>query len=401
MPEPNMKKDPAFLISAARLRLMGTSAGLLARVGMILPHLPNPDIPTLRTNSVVIEYNPAFIESLPPADIETALLHEYGHVALHHPERCPASYDQKTANVAMDHAVNLWITSLRRTIPSNWYCDPAWTGRSWEFIYSALIAQAQAQAQEQDDAGDDAGNGPPAPGQAGDVQGDVFRPTGKSGEALTDAELAELSHELSDRITRIAQAETMAGAGSDSARRYLSDISATRDPDLYQALAALLERSADDHSYRRINRRLLGAGIYPGIDGEECPPLVIAIDTSGSIDDRILSAFNAKIRLAVETFRPRAITIIYCDSRINGDPQTYTPDDMPPLTPHGGGGTDFHPPFTWVADNMTEPPAALVYLTDLDGEAPADAPDYPVIWAATPCRYQRQPAFGQVVPLII
>jgi hypothetical protein len=51
---------------------------------------------------------------------------------------------------------------------------------------------------------------------------------------------------------------------------------------------------------------------------------------------------------------------------------------------------------------MDERPAALVYLTDLDGPAPAEGPDYPVIWAKIPTRYDRRPpAFGQIVPILL
>ena len=448
----NAPNDPAFRISAARLRLMQyKAAGLLAEVGYSLTHTADESIPTLCTDGKKVAYNPAFCASLPDADLETALCHEYGHVALLHPVRCPKHYDRRTANEAMDYAVNQWLADAGRTIPSTWLFDAQYKGMAWELIYTLLMNQknpppppppppqeepdtddeqndeeGQKSPQEGQDGnqpGDDTGEtdeGQPAPGNSpadapaepgdgaadgpgkpGDILGDVMPYPGKDGTPATDAELSEAAAELTDRITRIAEAQAIAGQESDGSRRFLDSLTTPRDPDLYEALAQLLERAANNHTWRRLNRRLSHAGMYPGIDGEECPPLVIAIDTSGSISDQLLAAFNDKVRRAVADFRPRAVTIVYCDSRINGTPETYTPDDLPDLTPHGGGGTDFSPPFAWVAQHMEEAPSALVYLTDLDGPFPDEAPAYPVIWAAIPSRWQRTPPFGQTVPLLL
>ena len=447
------------------------ACGLLAEVGYSLDHQPRADIPTLATNGRQLFYNPEYTAPLSDAELETSLLHEYAHVALLHPVRFnPKTQEQKQANVAMDHAANLWVKACGRTIPESWYLDVKYDGMAWEAIYALLQNQEpndppppppdddqpqpdqdeqqpepdadqgadepdqepaqddesadsssageqdeETPAEEPGNAAADAGEGDspteadgegeveptPGPGKPGQPQGDVQPLAGKDGHPADDAERSAAAAELTDRIARIAQAQVMAGQGSEGAQRYLEKMNTARDPDLYEALAALLERSANDHTYRRLNRRLLNVGIFPGIDGEECPPLVIAIDTSGSINDRILAAFDAKLQQAIADFRPRAITVIYCDDRINGTPETYTADDTPTLTPYGGGGTDFRPPFEWVDANMTEPPAALVYLTDLEGSAPKDAPAYPVIWAAIPSTWPTIPAFGQIVPLTL
>jgi hypothetical protein len=452
--------DAAFRISAARLRLMQSgNCGLLAEIGNSLNHTPTDTLETMATDGKQCLYRPEYVDSVSDVELETTLLHEYAHAALLHPVRFdPKTQEHDLANQAMDYAANQWVEECGRTIPQGWLRNPKFDGMAWEAIYTLLkneqtppppqpqAPQPEPDEQQQgddqpddaeqegsadgpqddengpqegdtqpddteasdgdgdsdsaaneDDEGDEGDDGKPAAGKAGDRHNDV-----KPYPAETDDERSAAAAELTDRITRIAQALEMAGHGSANSRRFLQSLTAPKDPDLYQALAQLLERSPLEHSWRRLNRRLLHAGLFAGIDGEECPPLVIAIDTSGSINDEILAAFNAKIRAAVADFRPRAVTIIYCDDEINGEPQTYAPDDLPTLTPHGGGGTDFRPPFKWVAENMPhEAPAALVYLTDLDGPAPTEPTEYPTIWAAIPNRYQTQPAFGQVVPLVL
>jgi len=49
------------------------------------------------------------------------------------------------------------------------------------------------------------------------------------------------------------------------------------------------------------------------------------------------------------------------------------------LSPKGGGGTDFVPPFRWVEENDIEP-KCLVYLTDLCCNSFPVVPDYAVLW---------------------
>jgi predicted metal-dependent peptidase len=45
----------------------------------------------------------------------------------------------------------------------------------------------------------------------------------------------------------------------------------------------------------------------------------------------------------------------------------------------GGGGTAFAPAFEWIAREGLRPDV-LVYFTDAEGEFPAAAPPYPVLW---------------------
>jgi predicted metal-dependent peptidase len=65
------------------------------------------------------------------------------------------------------------------------------------------------------------------------------------------------------------------------------------------------------------------------------------------------------------------------------------------LAPIGGGGTNFAPCFRWL-DERRIVPQTLVFLTDLCGALPCEAPAYPVLWATTESR--RAP-FGQVIPM--
>ena len=63
--------------------------------------------------------------------------------------------------------------------------------------------------------------------------------------------------------------------------------------------------------------------------------------------------------------------------------------------PVGDGGTDLRPCFDGLRERGTVP-EALVFLTDLCGTFPNEAPAYPIIWASTE---NRRAPFGQVVSM--
>ena len=77
--------------------------------------------------------------------------------------------------------------------------------------------------------------------------------------------------------------------------------------------------------------------------------IVVVVDTSGSIDDPTLQAFGAEITAIRDSARPAKTHVIYCDSRIAHVDQ-FEPNDEFKIARHGGGGTDFRPPFDYAAE---------------------------------------------------
>jgi hypothetical protein len=65
------------------------------------------------------------------------------------------------------------------------------------------------------------------------------------------------------------------------------------------------------------------------------------------------------------------------------------------LEPKGGGGTDHHPVFEWIAAQGVDP-ACLVCLTDLESSFPQGPPAYPVLWATVGAGTANAPFGAQV-----
>jgi predicted metal-dependent peptidase len=150
-----------------------------------------------------------------------------------------------------------------------------------------------------------------------------------------------------------------------------------------------------DSSWMRPNRRHIWNGIYlPGVVREGVGEIAIAVDCSGSVNGRLLRLFEAEVCSILEGQRPQCVHVLYFDTEVH-KVETYQAGETVHLNPVGGGGTDFGPCFSWLAGHGIQP-QTLVFLTDLYGTFPDDAPDYPVLWASTGSRHA---PFGSVIPM--
>lgn len=135
------------------------------------------------------------------------------------------------------------------------------------------------------------------------------------------------------------------------------------------------------------NRRYIHKKLYlPSRAREIELNLVVAIDTSGSTTADFPD-FMAELRGLVESFGEYTITVIQCDSTIHSvqEYSSHSGKEFPKegFAFQGTGGTDLCPPFAYIKENMPEPPAVMIYLTDGNGPAPQEEPNYPVIWCLT------------------
>jgi predicted metal-dependent peptidase len=119
-----------------------------------------------------------------------------------------------------------------------------------------------------------------------------------------------------------------------------------------------------------------------------CPEMeiehgVFVFDTSGSIDDTILTEFCSELEAILNTVRMK-VTILMVDAKVHEPVYHFEPGDFSykALKFLGRGGTAFEPAFEWVEEQGIAP-TFMVYFTDTYGSFPDAPPDYPVLWAVT------------------
>lgn len=103
----------------------------------------------------------------------------------------------------------------------------------------------------------------------------------------------------------------------------------------------------------------------------------VVIDTSGSIDARMIGVFFSEINSLIVTTGCEVV-LVDCDAEV----QQVSTHRMPirGYTPKGGGGTDFRPAIEALRKAV---PDVAVYFTDLIGTFPEKRPGFPLLWLAT------------------
>jgi predicted metal-dependent peptidase len=169
-----------------------------------------------------------------------------------------------------------------------------------------------------------------------------------------------------------------------------------------EKLRHLVTKSAarDSTTWAKPNkRRLINQGVVmPSYTGFQAGHVIVAVDTSGSIAEKELTAFMSELQNILDTAKPIRCTVLAIDADIHDVTELMDGDslldNMPPLK--GGGGTSFIPAFEWVVKEDAQP-ATMVYFTDMYGAFPQEAPDYPVIWCST-TKNPKAP-FGEVLEI--
>jgi predicted metal-dependent peptidase len=101
--------------------------------------------------------------------------------------------------------------------------------------------------------------------------------------------------------------------------------------------------------------------------------IVVAIDTSGSIDTETLSLFWNEIQQIYRT--GTSITVVECDAKIHSTYELRKSRTLPSLK--GGGGTNFNPVIKWVNQQLGY--TGLIYFTDGYGPNSIKC-KVPVLW---------------------
>jgi len=364
-------------------------------------------IATMATDGVSLFYNPEFVDTLNAAELAGVLAHEVMHPALQHhtrrDDRNPARW-----NMACDYAINPMLLDAGLTLPRDVLIDNRFRGMSAERIYN-LIEEDEKQEGSSGPSESQPGNGSGG-SEDGSLQTDgagreAQAPTtpGGVGQVLDAPELeAESVPSVAEQAREwqiaVEQAETVAkvaGKLPGGATRAL-EVSQAAKVDWRELLRrAWSDTIPSDYSWMRPNRRHVWSGLYlPGITSEGVGEIAIAVDCSGSVGARQLGLFEAEVRSILAGQRPQLVHVLYFDAAVQ-KVDTYQAGQPVSLSPVGGGGTDFRPCFNWL-EGQGIVPQTLVFLTDLCGTFPSEAPTFSVIWASTE---DRRAPFGEVVPM--
>ncbi len=318
--------------------------------------------------------NPAFVEPLTVKNIMFLMAHEAMHYMLAHALR-RKHRDHAAWNVSCDKVIN----------------DTLIDAKVGDFIDGGIhLHDARNYASEElyDENDNDMGSG--------GIGQDIGDPTDGDGKPLDDSQVHQLEAEAKIDMIQSAKAAKATGKLPASIERMVDEMVNVTTPWHEKLERYMNSKVKDGYSWNRPNRRFVGQGVYlPGTDYvSRMGEVVIAVDTSGSLDSKELSYFNSHINRILETCTPEKVTVLYCDWDIGGEVE-YTPDDLPiTLNPVGGGGTSFKPVFKWL-DAYDGEVECLIYFTDGWGDQnEIDAHTVDTVWVTTD---REEFPFGEVV----
>ena len=332
----------------------------------------DPSIPTACTDGRDEFYGRVFVKQLNDAELRFLVLHEVYHKLFRHLTTWKHLYlqDAQLANMACDYVINLKIVddntdgfaTMTGELAKGCY-DRQYVGMDTAQVYNLL---------REDQDGDGGGQG--EAGQAGQAGSDSL-PNGQEpfdahdwdgAQEMTADEQRDLAREIDEAVRQGALVAGKMGSGGDR------DLAELLQPqvDWREVLREFVQTTctgSDYSTYRRPNRRYLSSGMYmPSGISEQVGELVVAIDTSGSIGQRELSAFLAEVKEICDTVHPDGVRLMYWDTRVCRD-EKYDVHELDGLVqstkPEGGGGTDVTCVTDYIRDNNINAQAAIV-LTD-------------------------------------
>lgn len=342
-------------------------------------------------------YGRQFVNECSDKELAFIVIHEAMHVAFRHLTvwRALWKINPQITNMACDYVINLLIVDADPTekvvaFPMRdgkhyGLYDVRFRGMNTKQVFDILMKEQQDKPK-----GD---NGQPGEGEPGDGEGQPGE--GNSGNfdshdwdgaaGLSDEEAKELEREVDQALRQGVINQQKAGKGSGKVPRELGDLLAPQLDwrDLLREFAVSACAAKDTSSWRRVNRRFIGSDIYmPSLIGEKVRNVVVAVDTSGSIDAGALNNFLSEVKSVAETVRPDAVDLIYWDTRVASH-EVYTNSDLDNLVkstkPKGGGGTDPSCVEAYMTkENIT--PDCIIVLTD--GYVPNWGKDWnaPILW---------------------
>lgn len=294
------------------------------------------------------------------------VLHENLHVALKQiPRHRDLTHDHKLLNYAMDFVVNDVIKHTGGTVGSNQeplvllpdgaLYHPMFHDWAVRKVYNYL-KQRKDEVDEADKKGSepqpcDKQNKSSSNGEDGDETDiDEMLRNMEDGtdehrhvavENMTPDELKQLEKEV-DKALR--QGGMLAGRMGGNVPRAIGDLLEPK-VDWREVLREFVQsamRGKDEYTWRKMSKPYLANDMYiPSMHSETMGELVVAIDTSGSINNEQISAFASELASICDVCSPEKVRVLWWDTKVHGE-QVFEgnyQDIAKMLKPMGGGGT--------------------------------------------------------------
>lgn len=342
-------------ISQAKAKLL-VEYPLFGALASKLELVENSDIESFKSNGIRLEYNSDFLEELDLAQMEFVFANGAMHASLAHNSR-KKRRSSWLWQLATDYAVNDMLVENGLNRPVQAHYSKRFIGLYAEEIYAELKDDILRDELEYEE--------------------DLTKDIKQNSE---DESQEELNEELFEEFSKaLVEAELKNGELPSSFERFFNIKKSSRNISWQDELKATIDKfHKDDYTLLPPSKKLLYSGIYLPSCISQKFKFVVAIDSSGSISQEILSHFLSELDSIVNSLQNYQIELLVCDDRVQSH-KTFYSGDILEVELFGGGSTDFRAVFEFIQNNFDDI-KLLLYFTDLDGIFPKEEPNYSVKW---------------------
>lgn len=353
------------------------------------------EVPTAATDGNILLLNEEFMEAQTQEHFQSILLHEVLHMALEHIERMKDVFktDPMTANIAADIVVNGIIKDNNMSLPDKAVIDNDLKHLSVREIYNILRQKKQKDPDYMKK-------------KYGVGEEDVnycLRPGNGENEGKKDSEGSK-DHgvnwkDVLNKASTIARSKSF-GLHGAGLRRILSDL---LEPTINwrDALYKYITDSRTD--FEGFDRRFVSNNTYLDDFGGGKIRVAVFMDTSGSVDEKLLAEFVSELRFAINSLPQIYGEMWYFDTSLYYEGDILDIDG--PLKLQGGGGTSFAPVMKKIQElheeDSTTRTIGLIFTDGYASMTDFNIPEAPVMWCISPGGVpDNSLPFGEVVRII-
>ncbi len=360
-------------ISQAKARLL-VNYPYFGTVASKIELIQNNDIASFKSDGKKVEYNGDFFEKLNLNEVEFILANGAMHASLSHEQR-KNGRSGWLWQMATDFAVNDMLVENGLEMPEGTQYRKRFCGMYAEEIYAELKDDILRDELE--------------------YEADNFDDVQTESQDKNMPQERSMEAQLFEEFTKsVLETEEKKGELPLSMERFFN-LRKSSKIDWRNELKVAIDRfHKDDYILIPPNKKFLYLGIYLPSSVSNKFQLVIAVDSSGSVNEKLLGEFLGEVEFLMSSVQNFQIDLLTCDDKIRSHQVFYSGDKLE-ADLKGGGATNFRPVFEFVEQELKDT-KLLLYFTDLEGIFPKEVPNYDVKWV-TP-KEQIVP-FGEIIIL--
>ena len=365
----------------------------------------NNEILTFSSDGERMTYNSEYVDKLEVPEVEFRMANGAMHSVLKHQHRASGRTNWLW-QTATDYVVNGMLVKNGMQAPVYANYEEKFSGMYAEEVYELLRAEMNSdeehaseeqkteQITEADDVYAENQTVQKEMTESPDADHTEFDKSDHKEEANTTPDLESLSEEMKEHFEQIFQKLNRQGNLPQDLQfvvpEYFSHKVDWREF-LYGYIASYAKST---YSFVPPNMKYLYRGIYLPSLSSDLLRIIVAIDTSGSVDETLLTTFLGEINSIMQSYPNYEIDVITADAKIQSH-KIFLPGENLDYEVSGGGGTDFRPVFEYI-DQQINYPTLLLYFTDGMGTFPETEPSYDVMWVMPE---EKEVPFGEVMVL--